>query len=94
MNLRSTISFSLSLFALLALSAHAEEQRIYQTDSLGNLQYNKPSLVIQKDGRVIETDPIGNKQYQKQQYQIKGDKVYQSDSVGNIQYHEPHRQIK
>jgi hypothetical protein len=54
MNLRSTIPISLSLFALLALSAHAEEQRIYQTDSLGNIQYNKHSFAIQKDDRIIE----------------------------------------
>jgi hypothetical protein len=71
---------------LLALSAHADEKRIYQTDSLGNIQYNKPSYTLQKDGRIIETDPIGNKQYDKQQYQIKGDKTYPVDSLGNIQY--------
>ena len=89
MKFPSTLSISLSLFALLALSAHAEEKRIYQTDSLGNIQYNKPSYTIQKDGRIIETDPIGNKQYDKQQYQIKGDKTYPVDSLGNIQYHKP-----
>ena len=89
MKFPSTLAISLSLFALLALSAHAEEKRIYQTDSLGNIQYNKPSYTIRKDGRIIQTDPIGNKQYDKQQYQIKGDKTYPVDSLGNIQYNKP-----
>lgn len=40
----STLSISLSLFALFALSALAEEKRIYQTDLLGNIQYNKPQF--------------------------------------------------
>jgi hypothetical protein len=56
---------------LLALNVHAEEKRIYQTDSLGNIQYNKPSYSIQKNGRIIQTDKVGNKQFDKQQYQIK-----------------------
>lgn len=89
MKFPSTISLSLLLFTLLAFSAHSEENRIYQTDSIGNIQYNKPSYTIQKDGRIIQTDPVGNKQYHKQQYQIKGDKVYPVDSQGNIQYHKP-----
>jgi hypothetical protein len=67
----------------------AEEKRIYQTDSLGNIQYHKPSYSMPNDGRIIETDPLGNKQYHRPQYQIKGDKVYQTDSLGHIQYHEP-----
>ena len=77
------------LFAVTTLSVHADEKRIYQTDSHGNIQYNKPSRTIQNDGRIIETDPYGNKQYHKQHYQIKGDNIYQTDSVGNIQYHKP-----
>ena len=49
------------LFGLITISAHAEE-RIYQTDSIGNIQYNKPSQTIRNDGRIIQTDPgtIGN----------------------------------
>jgi hypothetical protein len=86
MKFPSTLSISLFLFSLLAFTAHAEEKRIYQTDSLGNIQYNKPSYSIQKDGRIIETDPIGNKQYDKKQNQIKGDKTYPVESQGNIQY--------
>lgn len=69
--------------------ASADEKRIYQTDSVGNTQYHKPSYTVRQDGRVIETDSVGNKQYHKQQYQIKDGKVYQTDSVGNIQYHKP-----
>ena len=82
MKFPSTISFCLFLFSLLTYSAHADDKKIYQTDSLGNIQYNKPSYTLQKDGRIIETDAVGNKQ----QYQIKGDKTYPVDSLGTIQY--------
>jgi len=85
---------ALLLFGLVTMPAHADEKRIYQTDSIGNIQYNKPSQTIQNDGRIIQTVPIGNKQYDKQQYQIKGDRVYQSDSAGNIQYNKPQLKIK
>jgi len=88
------LALKVTFFWLISLSAHADEKRIYQTDSIGNIQYNKPSQTIQNDGRIIETDPMGNKQYDKQQYQIKGDKVYQTDSVGNIQYNKPQLKIK
>lgn len=71
-------------------TSSADEKRIYQTDSVGNVhQYHKPSYTVRQDGRVIETDAVGNKQYHKQQYQIKDGKVYQTDSLGNIQYHKP-----
>lgn len=76
------------------MNANARDSRIYQQDEIGNIQYNKPSAVIQKDGRIIETDTIGNKQYHKQQYIIKDGNVYQTDSIGNIQYHKPHSVIK
>jgi len=85
MKFPSKLTFKASIFGLITICAHAEEKRIYQTDSLGNIQYNKPSFAVQKDGRIIQTDPIGNKQ----QYQIKGDKTYPVDSLGNIQYHKP-----
>ncbi len=89
MKFPSKLAFKASIFGLLAFSVHAEDKRIYQTDSFGNIQYNKPSYTIQKDGRIIQTDPIGNKQYDKQQFQIKGDKTYPVDSLGNIQYIKP-----
>lgn len=79
---------------LLISNVAAGEARIYQQDSAGNIQYHKPSAVIQKDGRIVETDTVGNKQYHKQQYQIKDGKVYQTDSVGNIKYHKPQTVIK
>lgn len=69
----------------------AKEQRIYQTDALGNIQYHKPSYVIQKNGRVIQTDSLGNKQYHKPQYRIQGDKLQPTDSLGNIQYQRPEK---
>jgi hypothetical protein len=86
MKFPSKLAFKASIFRLITIYAHAEEKRIYQTDSLGKIQYNKPSYTLQKDGRIIETDTVGNKQYDKQQYQIKGGKTYTVDSLGNIQY--------
>lgn len=77
------------MVAVSILPASADEKRIYQTDSVGNIQYHKPSYTVRQDGRIIEMDSVGNKQYHKQQYQIKDGKVYQTDSVGNIQYHKP-----
>ncbi len=74
---------------LISFTTSAAEQRIYQTDSLGNVQYHKPSHTIESNGRIVETDSVGNKLYHKQQYQIKDGKIYQRDSVGNIQYHKP-----
>lgn len=80
--------------ALLACIAHANDVRLYQTDSLGNIQYHKPAYVVLKDGRVVETNSVGDKQYHKQQYLVKDGKVYQTDSIGNIQYHKPTLMIK
>ena len=94
MKFPSELVFIASIFGLITICAHAEEKRIYQTDSLGNIQYNKPLYTIQKDGRIIQTDPIGNKQYDKQQFQIKGDKVYPVDLQGNIQYDKPQFESK
>ncbi len=86
------IIFSTSI--LLALSAYAADQRIYQTDNVGKVQYHKPSYAIEPSGRIVETDSVGNKQYHKAQYQIKDGKIYERDSVGNIQYHKPGFVIK
>jgi hypothetical protein len=94
MKFPAKLAFNLSFFGLLSLGVHAEDPRIYQTDSFGNIQYNKPSYTIRTDGRIIETDPLGNKQYHKPQYQIKGDKIYQTDTFGNIQYSKPYQKIR
>lgn len=79
-----------SLFAVAMLCCAqmvtAEETRIYQTNSLGNKQYHKPSFAIQEDGRVIQVDPYGNKQYHKQQYQLEGGELHPIDTIGNKQY--------
>lgn len=85
---------SLSMLMIFPSSVIAEENRIYQTDALGNIQYNKSSYSVQSDGRVYETDPIGNKLYSHQQYQIKGNEIYKTDSLGNIQYHQSYGKIK
>lgn len=84
-------SIGLFLFATIAV---AEESRIYQTDSTGNIQYLKPSAVIQENGRIIDADQYGNEQYHQQQYQMMGDRIYQTDKFGNIQYHKPHGLIR
>jgi hypothetical protein len=76
------------LFLSLATTA-AAENRIYQTDKYGNIEYNKPAYSVQDNGRVIEADKYGNPLYNKDGYQIKGDRIYQTDKYGNIQYHKP-----
>jgi hypothetical protein len=81
-------------YLLSITNSNATDSRIYQQDDIGNIQYNKPSTVIEKDGRIIQTDLIGNKQYHKKQYIIKKDNIYQTDSIGNIQYHKPQAVIK
>jgi hypothetical protein len=78
-----------SLLVMFAANSHAQEQRVYQRDVTGRIQYHKPSYVVQENGRVIETDAIGKKQYHKQQYVIKDRSVYPTDSLGRIQYNEP-----
>lgn len=50
--------------------ANAKEIRVYQTDTVGNIQYHKPSYVITEKGQVIPVDLVGNKQYHKQQFKI------------------------
>lgn len=79
---------------LQVLQAQAADQRIYQTDSVGNVQYHKPSYAIEPNGRIVETDSVGNKLHHKPQYQIKDGKIYERDTVGNIQYHKPGLAIK
>ncbi|KQT42514.1 MULTISPECIES: hypothetical protein [unclassified Methylophilus] len=87
------IAASIGMF-IFACPAFAEESKIYQTESTGNIQYHKPSYVVQSNGRVIEADSFGNKQHHKQQYQMKGDRIYQTDKFGNIQYHKLYGVIK
>ena len=70
------------------------DQKVYQTDRYGNIQYHLPSITIKDDGRMYETDPYGNIQYHKKGYQIKDNNVYQTDRYGNIQYHESLGEIK
>lgn len=86
--------FTVILFAVMSLCAHAGEQRVYQRDSQGNIEYHKPSYVVQDNGRIIQADSLGHKQYHLQQYQTKDGKIYQTDSMGNIQYYKPSYVIK
>lgn len=79
----------LTCSALIAISAHADDVRIYQTDAHGNVQYHKRSLTITADGRVIQTDAHGNKLYHKQQYQIQDGRIVPVDAYGKKQYNKP-----
>jgi hypothetical protein len=58
-----------ALILCICSSLACAEQRIVQTDSVGNKQYHKPQYVV-KDNRVYQTDSIGNKQYHKPQFVI------------------------
>ncbi|SDZ16472.1 hypothetical protein [Nitrosomonas sp. Nm58] len=70
------------------------EARIYQTDSIGTIDTNKPSYVIQKDGRILPTDSIGTRDAgSKDQYKIIGDRSYETDSIGTVK-HEKSWKIK
>lgn len=72
----------------------AAENRIYQTDKYGNIEYNKPSYTFPDNGQIVETDKFGNKQYHKDQWQIQGDKIKPLDKYGNVLPHKPSFTIK
>ena len=72
----------------------AKDSRIYQTDSIGTIHPNKPSLVIQKDGRILPADSIGTKiDGSKNQYKIIGDRIYETDALGTAK-HDKSQRIK
>lgn len=77
-----------------SIDSIAKEQRVYQTDKFGNIQYHLPSYTVENNGRIIETDKFGNKQYQNGGYQIKGDKIQGVDRFGNVQPNKPGFSIK
>jgi len=76
------------LLTLLSTSVYSETI-IYQTDSLGNIQYHKDHTVIKADGKIVQVSPNGNTLYHKQQYKIVGKQIKPIDSIGNIQAHKP-----
>jgi hypothetical protein len=74
--------------------AAAKDSRIYQTDSIGTINPNKPSLVIQEDGRILPADSIGTKiDGSRDQYKIIGDRIYETDSLGTAK-HDKSQRIK
>jgi len=79
---------------MFAVSAHADDVRIYRTDARGDVQYHKPSLTIRADGRVIQMDKHGNRLFHKQQYQIAGDKIVPVSALGYRQYSKPALKIE
>jgi hypothetical protein len=81
---------TMALLCLVASSANANEQTIYQSDSYGNLLHNKPSWVVQPNGQIVERDPYGNTQHQKPQYLIKNNNIYHSDGYGSTLYNKGH----
>lgn len=77
--------YCLGLFIFTSTNSLAKEQRVYQTDKFGNIQYHLPSYTIEANGRIVETDKFGNKQYHKDGYQIKDDKIQEVDRFGKVQ---------
>jgi hypothetical protein len=60
--------------AIVAFNPEAKAQpvmKLYQTDKFGNVEYNKPHLVI-KHGKTYQADKFGNIQYHKPAMTIKG----------------------
>ncbi len=77
--------YCLGLLIFTSTNSLAKDQRVYQTDKFGNIQYHLPSYTVEDNGRIVETDKFGNKQYHKDGYQIKGDKIQGVDGFGNVQ---------
>jgi hypothetical protein len=72
----------------------SKESRIYQTDSIGTVQADRPHYVIQNDGRILPTDSIGTRDTgNKDQYRIIGDRIYETDSIGTVK-HDKSQKIK
>jgi hypothetical protein len=61
--------------AIVAFNPEAKAQqptmKLYQTDKFGNVEYNKPHLVL-KHGKTYQADKFGNIQYHKPAMTIKG----------------------
>jgi hypothetical protein len=77
----------LIIFLMLVSAAVQAETIIYQTDSIGNIQYHKDYTVVKADGKVVQVSPSGNTLYHKQQYKIVGNQIKPIDSIGNNQAH-------
>lgn len=75
---------SLILLCLVSTMSYAET-KIYKTDSVGNVQYNKGALVVQGN-TIVKQDSIGNNQYHQGGFKIVNNQVYKTDSIGNVQY--------
>ena len=58
---------------------------MYETNSYGQIQHNKPSWIVEKDGRVVQTESYGSKRYDRPQYKVEGGKVYETDAYGRVQ---------
>ena len=82
------------VLALCSVGAQAQEKRIYQTDEYGNIQYHKPSYVVEDDGRVIEVDAYGNRQYHKPQRVVEGDTIYKASASGRIRHDKPSYELQ
>jgi hypothetical protein len=70
----------------------SKETRVYQTDSLGTINTNKPLYFIQKDGRILPSDSIGTMiDGSRNQYKIIGDRTYEADSIGTVKHNKSQR---
>lgn len=61
----------------------AKDDRIHQTDSIGTIDANKPSLIIQKDVRILPAYSVETRNSGSQdQHRIIKDRTYETDSLG------------
>ena len=60
------MKYLITLALLIAFSAIAQQEgkRVYQKDSIGNIQYHKQSWVIVK-GQMCPVDTVGSRLYHK-----------------------------
>lgn len=60
------MKYLITLALLIAFSAIAQQEgkRVYQKDSIGNIQYHKQSWVIVK-GQMCPVDTVGSRQHHK-----------------------------
>jgi len=60
------MKYLITLALLIAFSAIAQQEgkRVYQKDSIGNIQYHKQSWIIVK-GQMCPVDTVGSRQHHK-----------------------------
>jgi hypothetical protein len=76
----------LVLVAFFSINAFAQE-RVYETNSTGGIEYSKGALEINKQtGAVTRIGPQGQKEYSKGGYQIQGNVLIPTNKTGGKEY--------